>query len=93
MPALLARLLIALVLSNTALASAESTSASLTITVTVLPTREQGLAAARISLRQPDGTVVVLDSQQRAQYIRDPATAARHVRPGPGDRPVLLISY
>lgn len=74
-------------------AALSGSSASLTVTAIVLPTRAQRLMAARMSVRQADGTVLVLNPQQQAQYIANPGSLRNHVRGGPAEYLVVTVEY
>lgn len=82
-----------LAFSHAGVALSASTSATLTVSVTVLPTKAQRLMAAQMSVRQPDGTVLVLNSQQQAQYIANPESLRKHVRGSPGEYVLVTVEY
>jgi hypothetical protein len=68
-------------------------SAGLAVTATVLPSRAQRLKSAQISVRQADGTLVVLSSRERAQYIDDPGSIWGDARSAPGGHLVVTVQF
>lgn len=72
--------------------AAGTTSASFTVRVQVLPTREQKLMSAQLTVRQPDGSSVTLTREQKAMYIKDPASILQATRPTDGTV-VISVEY
>ena len=81
-------------LSHAFVANAGAASASLTVSAVVLPRRAQVLKDSQISVRQRDGTSLILNAQQQMQYIKEPASITKLVRGSPmGDVVVVTVEY
>lgn len=74
-------------------AVAGSNGVPVTIRINVVPGREDSLMAADIKLRQPDGTLIVLTAQEKARYIKDPASLKTVAGLHPSGLVVVTVEY
>lgn len=79
----------ALAVLQAAVAAAGPASGSLSVTARVLPSKEQKLKAANITVLTPDGRRITLTTEQKSQLARNPQALLGN--PGPAsERPALV---